>query len=167
MGCTVCASVCVVCERDVSCILSTASSSMSCSTAHDSFRLFHRRLHLPVSWYVRTCTSCATFNSYVFILLPEQIPHHLLQIRLLDRRQEIPHCGSFCDLMWSDPDDQVETWAASPRGAGWLFGPKVTTQASFSLNLVLRTLRSVWGFVARCWPPLRAARAGCLGVGSV
>lgn len=27
--------------------------------------------------------------------------------------------------MWSDPDD-VETWAVSPRGAGWLFGAKVT-----------------------------------------
>ena len=27
--------------------------------------------------------------------------------------------------MWSDPDD-IETWAVSPRGAGWLFGAQVT-----------------------------------------
>ena len=27
--------------------------------------------------------------------------------------------------MWSDPDD-IDTWAVSPRGAGWLFGQKVT-----------------------------------------
>lgn len=33
--------------------------------------------------------------------------------------------GAFCDLVWSDPED-VETWTVSPRGAGWLFGSKVT-----------------------------------------
>ncbi len=26
------------------------------------------------------------------------------QIRLLDRKQEVPHEGSMCDLLWSDPD---------------------------------------------------------------
>lgn len=31
--------------------------------------------------------------------------------------------------MWSDPDD-VETWAVSPRGAGWLFGASVTKEVS-------------------------------------
>lgn len=29
--------------------------------------------------------------------------------------------------MWSDPDE-VEAWAVSPRGAGWLFGAKVTAE---------------------------------------
>lgn len=28
-------------------------------------------------------------------------------------------------MVWSDPED-VETWTVSPRGAGWLFGSKVT-----------------------------------------
>ena len=32
---------------------------------------------------------------------------------------------SILDLVWSDPED-VDTWAVSPRGAGWLFGAKVT-----------------------------------------
>lgn len=49
------------------------------------------------------------------------------QIRTIDRRQEIPPEGAFCDLMWSDPEE-VETWAVSPRGAGWLFGPRVTSE---------------------------------------
>ncbi|KAJ9453609.1 Serine/threonine-protein phosphatase ppe1 [Diplonema papillatum] len=48
------------------------------------------------------------------------------QIRCIQRRQEIPSEGSFCDVMWSDPDDSVPMWAVSPRGAGWLFGPTVT-----------------------------------------
>ncbi|KAF8264852.1 Metallo-dependent phosphatase [Lactarius quietus] len=49
------------------------------------------------------------------------------QIRVLSRAQEIPHEGAFCDLMWSDPDD-VENWAVSPRGAGWLFGGSITRE---------------------------------------
>ncbi|XP_022085364.1 serine/threonine-protein phosphatase 6 catalytic subunit-like [Acanthaster planci] len=46
------------------------------------------------------------------------------QMRIIDRGQEIPHKGAFCDIVWSDPED-VDTWAISPRGAGWLFGSKV------------------------------------------
>jgi serine/threonine-protein phosphatase 6 catalytic subunit len=43
------------------------------------------------------------------------------QMRQIERKQEIPHEGAFCDLMWSDPED-IENWSVSPRGAGWLFG---------------------------------------------
>jgi len=61
------------------------------------------------------------------------------QIRLLERNQEIPHEGPYCDLMWSDPED-IEGWAVSTRGAGWLFGSKVTTQFNHmnGLELVCR-----------------------------
>jgi len=45
------------------------------------------------------------------------------QIRIIQRNQEIPHEGPFCDLMWSDPED-IETWQVSPRGAGWIFGSR-------------------------------------------
>jgi len=42
-------------------------------------------------------------------------------IRSIDRKQEVPHDGAMCDLMWSDPED-LEGWGLSPRGAGYLFG---------------------------------------------
>jgi len=42
--------------------------------------------------------------------------------------QEIPHEGPFCDLLWSDPEDISEAWQISPRGAGYLFGDKVTSE---------------------------------------
>lgn len=58
-------------------------------------------------------------------------------IRLIERNQEIPHKGAFCDLVWSDPDDRVEAWAVSPRGAGWLFGSKVTNDFMQRNNLKL------------------------------
>ena len=51
------------------------------------------------------------------------------QVRVVARAQEIPHEGAFCDLVWSDPED-VDTWAISPRGAGWLFGDKVSGEVS-------------------------------------
>ncbi|KIO04815.1 hypothetical protein M404DRAFT_1000360 [Pisolithus tinctorius Marx 270] len=62
------------------------------------------------------------------------------QIRVLSRAQEIPHEGAFCDLMWSDPDD-IDNWAVSPRGAGWLFGGNVTREFNHinSLSLIART----------------------------
>ncbi len=47
------------------------------------------------------------------------------QINTIERRMEIPHEGPFCDLMWSDPEE-IESWGMNARGAGWLFGSKVT-----------------------------------------
>jgi serine/threonine-protein phosphatase 6 catalytic subunit len=70
--------------------------------------------------------------------LSPDVPH-LDQIRMIDRNQEIPHEGAFCDLVWSDPDE-VEAWAMSPRGAGYIFGAKVTSEfnALNGLELICR-----------------------------
>ncbi|CAN1254877.1 Phytochrome-associated serine/threonine-protein phosphatase [Linum perenne] len=59
-----------------------------------------------------------------------------MDIRVIDRNCEIPHEGPFCDLMWSDPEE-IETWAVSPRGAGWLFGSRVTSEFNHINNLDL------------------------------
>ncbi|EGR29832.1 ser thr protein phosphatase family protein, putative [Ichthyophthirius multifiliis] len=61
------------------------------------------------------------------------------QIRMIDRKMEIPHDGPFCDLMWSDPED-ITTWAINTRGAGWLFGSQVTKEFNElnELDLVAR-----------------------------
>ena len=45
-------------------------------------------------------------------------------IRMLDRKQEVPHEGPMCDLLWSDPED-IAGWGMSPRGAGYIFGDDV------------------------------------------
>jgi serine/threonine-protein phosphatase 6 catalytic subunit len=52
------------------------------------------------------------------------------QIRRIERNQEIPCMGAFCDLVWSDPEE-VEQWVTSSRGAGYLFGAKITQKVSF------------------------------------
>mmetsp|Transcript_49908 Transcript_49908/g.166794 ORF Transcript_49908/g.166794 Transcript_49908/m.166794 type:complete len:309 (-) Transcript_49908:356-1282(-) len=61
------------------------------------------------------------------------------QIRVIDRKQEVPHDGAMCDLMWSDPED-IDGWGLSPRGAGYLFGGDVVAQFSStnSIDLIAR-----------------------------
>ena len=49
------------------------------------------------------------------------------QIRILDRKQEVPHEGAMSDLLWSDPDTNPG-WGLSPRGAGYFFGPDIVKQ---------------------------------------
>src|ERR1700735_1678845 len=65
------------------------------------------------------------------------------QIRLIDRKQEVPHegihlgiltIGSMWDLLWSDPDESMGL-SLSPRGAGWLFGPDVAKAFNHRNNI--------------------------------
>lgn len=58
------------------------------------------------------------------------------QIRAIDRKQEVPHDGAMCDLLWSDPEE-VDGWAVSPRGAGFLFGADVVRQFTHDNDLEL------------------------------
>ncbi|WVQ94216.1 serine/threonine-protein phosphatase PP-X isozyme 1 [Kwoniella sp. CBS 9459] len=57
-------------------------------------------------------------------------------IRVIDRRQEVPHEGPMCDLLWSDPDD-IQGWGMSPRGAGFLFGSDVVEQFNHNNDIEL------------------------------
>jgi len=55
-------------------------------------------------------------------------------IEMMDRRQEVPHEGPMCDLMWSDPED-ISGWGISPRGAGYIFGADVVEKFCRDNNL--------------------------------
>ena len=57
-------------------------------------------------------------------------------IRLLDRKQEVPHDGAMCDLLWSDPEE-IRGWGLSPRGAGYLFGSDVVDKFTEANHLEL------------------------------
>lgn len=59
------------------------------------------------------------------------------QIRKINRKQEVPHDGAMCDLLWSDPDPEIDGWGLSPRGAGYLFGGDVVTQFNRTNNIKL------------------------------
>lgn len=61
-------------------------------------------------------------------------------IELIDRFQEIPSTGPFCDLTWSDPTDETASWGISIRGAGYLFGKDATTKFNYvnQIGLICR-----------------------------
>jgi len=61
------------------------------------------------------------------------------QIKTIDRKQEVPHDGPMCDLMWSDPEE-MSGWGVSPRGAGFLFGKDKVDEFNHrnEINLIAR-----------------------------
>ena len=69
------------------------------------------------------------------------------QRRALDRQQEIPHKGAFCNVVWIDPEERltVVPWEVSPRGAGYLFGARVADEFGHvnGLELIARAHKLV------------------------
>lgn len=53
----------------------------------------------------------------------------------IDRFCDIPTEGPLADLMWSDPDYNVEGFKVSERGAGYVFGELVVDRFQYINNL--------------------------------
>ena len=48
------------------------------------------------------------------------------KIRLLDRVGEIPVSGTICELLWNDPEEELDYgFKMNPRGIGQIFGKDV------------------------------------------
>ncbi len=60
--------------------------------------------------------------------------------------------------MWSDPEE-TETWAISPRGAGWLFGARVAAEFNQinGLELICRAHQLVQEGLKYMFPPVSKA----------
>jgi len=56
------------------------------------------------------------------------------QINIIERPTEIPYQGVLCDLMWSEPDNNVETWGRDPHRPGWSFGAQVAKEVRVILT---------------------------------
>lgn len=50
------------------------------------------------------------------------------QIRRIVRPTDVPDTGLLCDLLWADPDKEVQGWNESDRGVSFTFGADVVTQ---------------------------------------
>jgi len=66
--------------------------------------------------------------------------HNYDQIRNMVRPCDIPDTGLLCDLLWADPNDDVETWVENDRGVSFSFGRAALEQclARLGLDLIVR-----------------------------
>lgn len=62
------------------------------------------------------------------------------QIRKIQRPTDVPDNGLLCDLLWSDPDANVNGWGENERGVSYVFGAEVVNRflKSQSLDLIVR-----------------------------
>ena len=51
--------------------------------------------------------------------------------------KELGDAGVLADIAWSDPEDELEGWVESPRGAGYLFGQDALEKWNMSNGLEL------------------------------
>ncbi|UYV74818.1 PPP1CB [Cordylochernes scorpioides] len=50
------------------------------------------------------------------------------QIRRIMRPTDVPDTGLLCDLLWSDPEKEVQGWGENDRGVSFTFGPDVVSK---------------------------------------
>ena len=62
------------------------------------------------------------------------------QISRIVRPTDIPDTGLLCDLIWSDPDKDVEGWGENDRGVSFTYGSDVVKQflRKHDLDLIVR-----------------------------
>ncbi|XP_069124191.1 uncharacterized protein [Argopecten irradians] len=62
------------------------------------------------------------------------------QIRNIARPCDVPDVGLICDLMWSDPDDDITGWGENDRGVSFTFGGDVVDKflEKFNFSLIAR-----------------------------
>ncbi|XP_022646034.1 serine/threonine-protein phosphatase PP1-beta catalytic subunit isoform X1 [Varroa destructor] len=62
------------------------------------------------------------------------------QIRRIMRPTDVPDTGLLCDLLWSDPDKDVQGWGENDRGVSFTFGADVVSKflSRHDLDLVCR-----------------------------
>eukprot|EP01062_Namystynia_karyoxenos_P074537 TRINITY_DN7147_c0_g1_i1.p1 TRINITY_DN7147_c0_g1~~TRINITY_DN7147_c0_g1_i1.p1 ORF type:complete len:317 (+),score=122.33 TRINITY_DN7147_c0_g1_i1:280-1230(+) len=73
-------------------------------------------------------------------LSPELMDGNFDVIKEIKRPQEVPDQGVYCDLLWADPEFEMDGWAESDRGVSYLFGADQVTQFlnTVDMDLIIR-----------------------------
>ncbi|XP_022739927.1 serine/threonine-protein phosphatase PP1-like isoform X3 [Durio zibethinus] len=105
-----------------------------------------RRFNVRV-WKVFTdCFNClpvaALIEEKIFCMHGGLSPelHNLDQIRNLKRPTDVPESGLLCDLLWSDPSNDIQGWGPNDRGVSYMFGADrvIDCLKKFDLDLICR-----------------------------
>jgi serine/threonine-protein phosphatase PP1 catalytic subunit len=70
----------------------------------------------------------------------------LEQIKRVARPTDVPDSGLLCDLLWADPDKDIQGWGENDRGVSYTFGPDCVTDflQKHDLDLVCRAHQVGW-----------------------
>ena len=62
------------------------------------------------------------------------------QIRRVARPTDVPDSGLLCDLLWADPDKDIQGWGDNDRGVSYTFGADSVTEFlnKHDLDLICR-----------------------------
>ncbi|XP_076448883.1 uncharacterized protein LOC143285462 [Babylonia areolata] len=62
------------------------------------------------------------------------------QLKDIERPLDVPDHGLICDLLWSDPDDDITGWGENDRGVSYTFGGDVVKEVlrKFDCSLITR-----------------------------
>lgn len=99
----------------------------------------------------------------ILVLRPEEVMCHLCppglspdlqsmeQIRRIMRPTDVPDQGLLCDLLWSDPDKDVQGWGENDRGVSFTFGAEVVAKFlhKHDLDLICRAHQVGWQLWSR------------------
>ena len=74
------------------------------------------------------------------------------QIRSIARPTDVPDTGLLCDLLWSDPDKDMQGWGENDRGVSFTFGSDIVTKFlnRHDLDLICRAHQVSWFSYAGC-----------------
>jgi diadenosine tetraphosphatase ApaH/serine/threonine PP2A family protein phosphatase len=64
----------------------------------------------------------------------------LEQIKRLSRPADVPDTGLLCDLLWADPEKEIQGWGENDRGVSYTFGADSVTEflQKHDLDLICR-----------------------------
>jgi serine/threonine-protein phosphatase PP1 catalytic subunit len=73
------------------------------------------------------------------------------QIRNIARPVDIPDHGLLCDLLWSDPDKDVDGWGENDRGVSYTFGADKVAEflEKHDLDLICRAHQVCLHFILK------------------
>ena len=62
------------------------------------------------------------------------------QVKRIVRPTDVPDTGLLCDLLWSDPDKDIDGWGENDRGVSFTFGEDIVAQFlhKHDLDLICR-----------------------------
>mmetsp|Transcript_12470 Transcript_12470/g.29237 ORF Transcript_12470/g.29237 Transcript_12470/m.29237 type:complete len:339 (+) Transcript_12470:205-1221(+) len=89
------------------------------------------------------CLPCAAvIDEKIFCMHGGLSPEltNLDQVKRIVRPTDVPDTGLLCDLLWSDPDKEIDGWGENDRGVSFTFGEDIVAQFlhKHDLDLICR-----------------------------